>query len=575
MDKINKLKNWQAAAVIFILGFAVYFTGLNTPFQGDDLPQIVSNVPVHSIKNVRIFFEGGTFYNGQGLSALSGDYFRPLMTTAFSLIYTVFGPHPLYFHLFQLVVCMSSAFVFYLFLKYSFKPLLALFLSLVLLIHPIDSETVFSIPVTQDALYFLFGILGLYALVRLKSRKSLVLVAISFLLALLSKETAMVFIIMSCVYLFWWDRRRLPLFITIMLIPITMYVVLRVHAIGLLGHNPNTSLIDHLGFGRRLMNDPAIILFYFTKLIFPWKLATGYFWAYPNFSAQHVLLPLLIDSAIIGIIVYQAFRLRRVATEAMYYTYLFFGLWLGASLLVLMQFIPLDETVSEPWFYASMVGVLGLIGVSLSVWHPSKLQLRYCLIFAVIIIGVLGVRTSLRGLDWRSPVTLANGDISASSEDYVAYTLLANTYFNQNDESKALLDAQKSIALFPSSPNYNVLGLIYFQERDYPQAQAAFFNGMKDSVKPVQLYENAGALTLYYGNGEDNNVFLLQALNKFPKDGKLWLDLAILYYRYKDYAYAGRAITYAQHYGETNTYFYQHIMAKNYQPFTLPAPDLK
>ena len=71
--RINKLKTWQAALIIAVIGFAVLYTGLNHPFfLIDDLDQIVNNTPVHSIKNIGLFFKGATFYNGQGLDPLTG-----------------------------------------------------------------------------------------------------------------------------------------------------------------------------------------------------------------------------------------------------------------------------------------------------------------------------------------------------------------------------------------------------------------------------------------------------------------------------------------------------------------------
>src|SRR5580698_254946 len=113
--KLNKLTNWQVAIIMLVIGFAVYSTGLNSPFQGDDILQIVNSVPVHSISNIKLFFEGGTFYNGGGLAPLSGIYFRPLMTTIFSLLYTLFGPHQFYFHLLQLLLFIGGSFLIYLF----------------------------------------------------------------------------------------------------------------------------------------------------------------------------------------------------------------------------------------------------------------------------------------------------------------------------------------------------------------------------------------------------------------------------------------------------------------------------
>src|SRR5437899_1611365 len=124
LARINRLTAWQAAIIIAVVGLAVFFTGLKNPFMGDDLPQIVNNPVVHSITNIRLFFEGSTFYTGQGLAPLSGSYYRPLMTTIFSLLYTIFGIHTLTFHLFQFVLCIGVAIILYLFFRYSFQPML-------------------------------------------------------------------------------------------------------------------------------------------------------------------------------------------------------------------------------------------------------------------------------------------------------------------------------------------------------------------------------------------------------------------------------------------------------------------
>src|SRR5665213_1777591 len=200
LAKLNKITSWQAGLIIAVLGFAFYFTGLTNSFQGDDVYQIVNNVPVHSITHIKLFFEGGTFYNGHGLAPLSGVYFRPLMMTVFSLLYTLFGPHPIYFHLFQLALCIGSSIILYLFFRYSFKPALALSLSLVFLLHPLNSQVAYAIPSMQDALFFFFGILALYLLLRLKSVRSLLLVAACLFLSLLSKESGLLFTSMALLY---------------------------------------------------------------------------------------------------------------------------------------------------------------------------------------------------------------------------------------------------------------------------------------------------------------------------------------------------------------------------------------
>ncbi len=140
----SKRDTIKAALLIAAIGVAVYFSGLSGQFLGDDTTQIINNVPVHSIANIATFFSGGTSYNGQ--IKLSGVYYRPLMTTTFSLLYTLFGPNPVWFHLLQLLLHILCAFVLFLVLRYFLRPTTSLILALVFLVHPINSQAVFSIP---------------------------------------------------------------------------------------------------------------------------------------------------------------------------------------------------------------------------------------------------------------------------------------------------------------------------------------------------------------------------------------------------------------------------------------------
>jgi hypothetical protein len=543
LEKINKLKSWQVIAVIIILGFAVYFTGLNTPFQGDDYPQIVNNIPVHSIKNIRIFFEGGTIYRGHGIAQLSGVYFRPLMTSAFSLIYTIFGPHPVYFHLLQFLLCIGSAILFYLFLRYSFKPALSLFLSLILLVHPIDSETVFSIPVTQDALYFFFGILALYLLLRFKTTRSLIGVALCLLLSLLSKETGVIFLVMAAIYLFWWDRRRLLSFFGLMAVPIIVYLALRIHAIGLLGSNPHVAPIDQISLLGRIMTAPGIMQFYLFRFIFPWKLAFAYYWVYPHFSIEKVLLPILFDLAFVALVIYGAIRLHSKASKASYCTYLFFAIWLALSFVLILQIFPLDETASESWFYVSMVGLLGMLGVFL---NELKIRINpiYLVIVAVLVIGILGIRTAVRGLDYKNQTTLAYHDIKDSKEDYVADNIIATDLFNKKQYAPAKIYAERSIAVFPYGPALDSLGTIDFNTGNYPQSNKAYMAALKYGGTE-QLYQNISTLFLYYGKPSSNINFIEQAIGTYPQDPILRLNLALLEYQSGDFVSAKEDITQA------------------------------
>jgi len=568
LSKINKITAWQASLIIAVTGFAAFFTGLTSPFQDDDFTQVVNNVPVHSITHIRLFFEGGTFYLGKGLSALSGVYYRPLMTTIFSLLYTIFGAHTLAFHVIQLLLYIGSAIILYFVFKHIFKPALALILALIFLVHPLNSQVAFAIPYMQDALFFFFGILAFYLLLRFKSFRSLIPVAACLFLSMLSKETSIAFIAMSLLYLFWFNRERLMAFVGVMVVPIGLYLALRINAIGL---NPHQSIapIYNLNLAGRLLTAPSIMLFYITKFIFPWRLAAGYYWIYPTFSARHVLLPLVIDLAVAGGFIYMGTLLRKRVTKAKYYTYISFAAWASLGLLLCLQIIPLDMTACEVWFYFPMAGVLGMFGVILEAF---KIRPRWLLIIAAIVIGLLGFRTALRGLDWQNPTTLARRDIAASPDDFVAYNDLASSLSKQGHYQEAKGYLLRSISIYPTYFSYYNLGAISTGLGDYSGAITAYNDALKYG-NAVIIYENLGELSLIYGNPTSDGQLFTNALERFPQDAKLWAYLAILEDKYNDNAKAKIYISKAASYGQVPQVLYGKIM--NNQPFTLSLPDLK
>lgn len=565
LSRVNELSNWQAALVIALIGFSVYFTGLTNPFQGDDFQQITNNTYVHSINNIGLFFDGGTFYNDGADAPLTGAYYRPLMTTVFSLIYTVFGAHPVYFHLAQLMFFIGSAIVLYLFFRYSFSPVLALLLSLIFLVHPVNSQVAFAIPSMQDALCFFFGILALYLLLRHESTKSLAAVTLSLFLALISKESGVVFIIISALYLLWFDRTRLYAFIGMITLPVVLWLALKVHAVGLLGANPNNAPIQRLDIGGRLLTAPSIILFFIIKFVWPRSLATAYYWVHPSLNFQTFLLPLLLDILLLAVVVYFGIIIRRRSSKAMLYTYLFFAAWATLGLALTIQVIPLDMTACETWFYISMAGVLGMIGTALRV-IPKTIPSKALVVFSCLLIVALGTRSAFRGLDYASADKLARDNIANSKEDYVAYDQLASELVVQGKATEAKPYVDRSIDIYPTATNYNILGAVLTIQGDYAGAMKAYKSGLRYGDF-ILIYEGLGKLTMVTGDRASNERFLLSSVEKYPHDSKLWMYLAVLEARYKDSADARSAISKAAQYGQVPKQIYDSII--NGTPLTL------
>lgn len=566
LEKINKLPDWQIAIGIALIGFAIAWTGLTSPFMHDDVGQIVNNPQVHSIRNIPSFFSESTFYNGN--ARLSGGYYRPLMTVTFALLYELFGLHPFAFHLFQLIIYCAGSFLLYLVLKYYFNTVLSLALSLIFLVHPLNSQVLFAIPSMQDVLFFFFGMLAIWLLHRFESVKSLFAVTVCIFLALMSKESGILFLALALVYLFWFNRKRLLPFAGIVTLPIILYIVLKIHAVGFFSSS-NIAPIDHIGLWGRLLTAPSILLLYFYKFIFPMHLATGYYWTYTSLSLEHVVLPFFVDCAVVALAVYLAIILSRHQEKNLYYTYLFFSFWALLGLVVYLQFVPLDFTASESWFYFSMAGMLGMLGVIVTTYGKYIRPLPF-IVFIVVLISLLCIRTASRGTDWVNQDKLARIDVSVSPQNFNALNTLSDDLNQQGKHKEAEGYARRSISIFPSYNNYYYLGVSLEGQHDIKGAANAFEQGLQYG-ESSNLVEKLGEIALVYGDASAKQFFT-SSLSILPHDSILWMEFAIYSDKLGDNTGARIAITNASRYGQVPVALYGRIM--NHEKYTYFIKDL-
>lgn len=563
---INKLTSRQVAWIMAVVGLIIFFTCLGNPFQGDDMTQIVNNLPVHSIQNIKFFFTSSTFYNGQ---ALVGTYYRPTMTTAFSLLYTFFGTATFFYHLFQIALFVAAAFMLYLFLKQFLKPVWAFFLALLFLVHPMNSQIVFSIACMQDALLALFGITALYILSRYNSMRSLLLAGLFLTLTLFSKESGAAYLVVAMLYLLIFARNRLWQLILMMIVPVGLYAILKSHAVGLFVPNAEGAPIDHMSLMSRLMTAPSIVAFYIVKFIFPWALSTCWYWTHPTFSFGGVIVPSIVDLSAIALFGYLGWRVRHHLSKKKFQLYLFFGFWALLGVLPYLQLTPLDMTACETWFCFSMIGVLAMLGIALPTFKVP-LRPKWIFLGILVLISLLGIRTMIRGTDYQSQYSIALHDIAVSPDDYSAMNNIAQEMIHEGKYSEAMTYAQHSIDIFPGVGNYDNLGVARQQTGDYPGAIAAYRAALTYGDMDL-VYENLSAIYLARWQDPATEAFIQKAVKLYPQDGKLWSYQAILKGAKGDNAGAKVAIERASVYSQVPGSLYYAIMSHQPLAFTLPA----
>ena len=563
IEKIERLSTRQVASILALVGILAFLQTFWNGFVGDDMSQIVHNPVVHSLKNILLYFQGGTFYVGDGIAPLYGAYYRPFMTTVLGVLYAVFGAHALFFHAVQLMFHIGSAVLFYAILRLSVRQSIAFFCTLLFLVHPINSQSVYAIASMQDATMLFFGLLGLWLLMQhTGSRKSLVGVGACLFIALLSKESAIVFALMYGYFAWQWQREHFKTLSTSFACVIAVWAVMRVAAVGLL-HNPGNAPILHASFGERLLTVPSALYFYAVQFVAPIKISAMYYWTHASFSMAGVGLPLVMVILCVSAMVFAGRYLQRKAPKRLYYTYLFYAAWFFIHVMLISQvFHALDMTACITWFYAPSVGLIGMLAIVLSYGLPKLADTTWLkqagsslFVVCMVVLCVFSVRTFVRGGDWRTEIRLATHDIqmSQNAQDNFNFAhTIALDLTEKQDYAEAQAYAERSVQGFEMAKNTYLLGKIYYLQRNFSGAYASFQAAEAHEVTPA-LYEYMALCLLHTGDASANRAFYRRATSAYARSANIWQIWAVYEYTKGNPAEAPRLITKARAIDPQNT----------------------
>lgn len=514
--------------LLVIIGSLLYFNSLFNGFVWDDEEQVVNNALVHSINNIPALFSGSTFNTG-GSGSLGGIYYKPLMSTIFAIIYTVFGNNPALFHLFQISVHIANSIIVFFLFKIFLKRGVAFFLSLIFLIHPINTETVVYVSALQDTLYLLFGLLALLlSITKPAGLKTYFTVGLLLLLSLLSKETGLLFLLIILLMKTIFAKKQLKPFIITFLSVTTFYLLLRFAVANVPFGNGSLSPIMRTTIWERLINIPAILFFYLRTFLIPLDLATAQHWVVKKISFNDFYIPLIWISSLFTLAVIFMFHLKKQPKT--FLLFFFFLLWTMAGLVLHSQIIPLDMTVAERWFYFPMVGILGMIGIlAEKVTIKHKFQAYYYSAILILLI-ILAGRTITRTFDWRNGLTLFSHDIKVSKNAFDLENNLGVELYRVSRFSEAKNHFGNSTQLAPYWwTNWNNLGVMYEREGDLNTAGQYYQKAIQNGHYSL-AYENMAKILLS-SDGKSAEEFTRKSLKVLPNNPRLWLILSLAQYK--------------------------------------------
>ncbi len=538
------MKKYIPQFLILISVFVLYSNSLKNGFVLDDFSAIVENR----------FVQAGTDGLGDiftthyraGYWASPGDLYRPLVLASFAIEHQISDGTPFIHHFINVLIYgLLGLSLFALLQKWFPKQnhWIPFMITMLFLAHPIHTEVVANIKSRDELMSLFFLISSLLVLQKYIANKTVGnLIGLSglYFLALLSKESSLIFLMVIPVSAYFFNasnKKELIKISSALIVPVIIFLVMRHNAlmdqseikslgISLLSENPINKL---LLAGYHLM-------LYLYKLIIPINLSSQY----PEFSQG----PSSFATAIgmVGLLVHLAllyfgikwFKEKQILGFAILF-YLFTH-FLHSNIL-----LTIGTQFGERLLFTPSIAFTLLTGfIFIKYIQPKGNKTMW---IAAIILGVFYTGITIkRNTEWNSNATLYAADVQKQpnscmlnywqSLELTSEKTLNKLTSNQRTQSlnEGLKYVLKSLEL---NPNYgealSQTGLVYYKMGENEKALPYYEKSMNQGKGGVNTLNNVAAI--YFGMGDLKKAKSYYektvAINPYHKD--CWGNLGITY----------------------------------------------
>jgi Tfp pilus assembly protein PilF len=563
----------KAVIWIIIVGLIVHFNTLLNGFVWDDFGLIFRNPDILSFNLLQAFSHN---------HVSNGGFYRPIHTLYFSFLYLLFHNISFFYHFIQLTIHIVDSCLLFIFLKKFFGERISFILALLFLVHPINVESTAFISATTTPISTFFGLSALILIQRkVITKTTLIAISLLFLLSILSKEEGILFMIMALFYCFFYKKSYFLKVFPCVLISLIIYSLLRFTIGGAfippqVGYSSAVDAqflpIQDATLPERLLTMPQIILYYTQTFFYPADLSVNQLWITSQINFGAFYFPLFVVLTFFIIVLLFSFYLRTKHKELLAHYY-FFLFWFVLGLGMHLQIIPLEMTVADRWAYFFIIGLLGMIGVSIKVASLSKRSKTLLVVAIITILVLLSARTIMRNSNWVNDITLFAHD-STVKDNYAIELNLGSDYMQAHD-IRALKHLQESVRLHPYAINlYNLgvaneaLGNIKEAEKLYLEAYSIHSPSYHTTQHVLPIYERLAYILLLKEKSIQAASVAKTGLTYYPNSSNLWFFLAASEYRQHHQQNALQAIKKAKTLHPSQEYDTLESIIINKQPLT-------
>jgi protein O-mannosyl-transferase len=486
-DATARVENMSVIA-LFVLAVGCYANTLMNAFVYDDELQILQNPYVKSWHYLGAIFRT-TVWSFIG-AAGDTNYYRPMMTLTYLVLWKVFGNSPVGYHLLNILLNALVVTCVYYVGRELFRSHWAAFVAATIFaVHPVHTEAVAWIASVPDLDATLFCLLAFYAYVKGPEVpwKRQAAIVICLLLALLAKEPALMLAPLLIYYEHFVreDRGQTGFMVKVKrYLPACLgaagYVVLRISLLGKLA-----PVLQHaqISWPQAIYSAFALIADYARLLFWPARLS-----AFHVFHASHSRFE---PRVLIGLGIVVACGVLAIWLHRRWPVAAFCIVWAAITLAPVLNARWMAANVlTERYLYLPSVGICWLAGwATKRIWDAvgTQGQRRIAVRLAMGTVGVallsLGVaKTLARNRVWSNDRTLYTETVRTDPDSFVMHMNLGVSYFD-TDLRAAEKELLRALELRPDNTNVlNALGCVYLEQGRYAEAETTFQHAI--AVKP-------------------------------------------------------------------------------------------
>ncbi len=532
MKKIKRFLRTDTAFFIILAAvvFIIYGKTINYQFTNhDDYTLITQNINfISDFKNIPKLFTTSCYYSNDY------QYYRPILTLSFTLETIFFKTNPKIYHFMNILLFICAVYLTYmLLLKLKFNNITLKFLCLLMAVHPAFASCVAWLPARNDVLLMIFSMLGFISLINyLRQNRLYQLIAfiLFFFCALLTKETAIVFIFLFILLIYCFNlkigQNQIIKIISLLIPTVTVYFILR--NLSVADIDINEYLINWQDY---ILNTLFNFMMFIYKFIFPLHMPIILY----NVKINIFILIVNIAVCILLYILYHKNAINK--------KFIIFSLiWIFLCLL------PTFLLQKSHYLFMTHRLILPFLGIAIILHEfinkilKKLIQTQYLYCLFIMLFLFLGYTSHIQASKYKNGDIYVENAIHDASNSPMIMELIAKKYLHARNFYKAKEYINKAILLCEDNYTYQAtLALILQKEGNFNDAEKIYFKLISLSKKNKALcLKRLSEISIKQKNYQKALVYAEQAYFLKPYTKEFAEHLAIIYAqtgKYKESSY--------------------------------------